>query len=115
MSVQRYSPEAIKRGGGAWMRVHSLGGFVAHESYAALEAECARLREFVRDIVTHGDSWCCGIDGGDLWEMLESHKLIEPVPGGFNPEEHNDSSGCCSPGDDFYRLTWSAALARGGK
>jgi len=47
------------------------------------------------------------IDGAELFEAALKFNLIRPIPGGFDPEEHNDNEGIYpDPGDPWYEYNY---------
>lgn len=57
------------------------------------------------EVWPHGD-----LDGFALQDLAEKHGLIRKIPGGFDPEKHEDVDGVCpEPGDDWYGRTYEPA------
>lgn len=79
---------------------HAIG----HQSTLRLIAEVERLRTFSQWIM---ESECWGLDGGDVQDKALELGIIKAEPGGFDPERHHDATGCCEPGDTFYRVAWA--------
>lgn len=54
--------------------------------------------------------WPMGdVDGGDLQEIAIRCGIIAPVPGGFDPEEHEDEVGYgAEPGDPWFQFTYGS-------
>ena len=51
--------------------------------------------------------WPCfgDIDGADLFDMAVESGVLKEIPGGFNPEIHDDSEGVgAEPGDEWYEI-----------
>ena len=49
------------------------------------------------------DYACTDIDGGHLFDVALKHGIIEKLPGGFNPETHDQAEyEELEPGDPFY-------------
>ena len=49
-----------------------------------------------------------GIDGLDLHDIAEKHRIIVSVPGGFDPRKHRDDYSYAEPGDDWFVLNYEA-------
>ncbi len=47
-----------------------------------------------------------GVDGFELQELAEKHKIILPVPGGFDPDKHTDDFGCAEAGCSWFELNY---------
>jgi hypothetical protein len=60
---------------------------------------------FGRDLL---DSWPVGdIDGDDLFDLALKHRLVVSIPGGFNPEIHEDYEGIGpDPGDPWFKYNF---------
>lgn len=43
----------------------------------------------------------CGIDGGDIFEILLENDILEP-PVPFDPNKHTDRTGSLEAGDDIF-------------
>jgi hypothetical protein len=53
------------------------------------------------------ENWPYGdVDGGDLQDLAEQHGLIRRVPGGFDPDVHEDELGMADPGDSWFVLAY---------
>ena len=61
--VKRYDPMGYDRLSG-YMQQHPEGDYVRHADYAALEAECERLRAQVSALQSDANSWQSGYDKG---------------------------------------------------
>lgn len=47
------------------------------------------------------------VDGADLQELAVKFGIIAPIPGGFDPEEHDDEVGYgAEPGDPWFQFTY---------
>ena len=42
------------------------------------------------------------VECGDLQELAVKPRLLVKVPGGFDPEIHEDFYGCAEPGDPWF-------------
>lgn len=54
------------------------------------------------------------IDGGELFDLSVSYKMIAEIPGGFDPESHLDSEGIGpEKGDPWYEYTFTGGSGPG--
>jgi len=48
-----------------------------------------------------------GVDGFELQDLAEKHRLIVKVPGGYDPEHHFDEFGLApEKGDPWYEIAY---------
>lgn len=47
-----------------------------------------------------------GVDGGDLQEIAVEFGLLTGVPGGFDPEKHEDAECCAERGDPWFMRSY---------
>ena len=47
-----------------------------------------------------------GIDGFNLQDMAEKHGLLRAVPGGFDPDVHDDMGWGLEPGDRWFERNY---------
>ena len=54
------------------------------------------------------------LDDAELFDTLEALALIEPIPGGFDPDKHEGPyTDFLEPGDDYYQMApWLAAAIK---
>jgi hypothetical protein len=50
-----------------------------------------------------------GIDGFDLQDLAEKHGIILSVPGGFDPDKHNDDGYGLESGDPWFERNYRRA------
>ena len=79
----------------------------------SLRAQVAALVAFARQVIEASFEGA-DFDGAYAQEEALRLGLIKEVPGGFDPEVHDDPSGVCEPGDRFYRLAAALAEAKQG-
>lgn len=60
---------------------------------------------FARDLL---DNWPVGdVDGATLFDLATKHGLVVEIPGGFDPEIHEDIEGVCpEKGDPWFRYNF---------
>lgn len=68
----------------------------------ALEAENARLKEFLRWAMREGPWRGNDLDGGSVQTKAEALGLIVKVP--YHPDKHGPTDEDVEPGDDWYAL-----------
>lgn len=47
----------------------------------------------------HGD-----IEASEKFDLARRFNILEPIPGGFDPESHYDETGEAEPGDPWYQF-----------
>ena len=58
-------------------------------------------RELCRDWPT-GD-----VDGAELFDLSKKYRLIKEIPGGFDPDQHDDDCWGCEKGDPWYEWNFN--------
>jgi hypothetical protein len=81
-----------------------LAARVAELRIAELEAHIAKLDPFAKmgewalgDVFDHLD-----LDASEVFDRALELGLLVPIPGGYDPEQHEDEYGGTQPGDPWY-------------
>jgi len=70
---------------------------------AAEIERCVKREAFVEWFFS--DFWNRGVpDEYEAQDKAVECGILKPIPGGFDPNEHHDASGCAEPGDEFFEF-----------
>jgi len=74
----------------------------------------AQIEALVRLADVMVQEWIESGGDSDLFDTLEALALIEPIPGGFDPDKHEGPyTDFLEPGDDYYQMApWLAAAIK---
>ena len=82
--------------------------YIRAELPAEAPIEAPDWEGFGRAIMDYGWPTTVSIEDADIFDLALEYQLIRKIPGGYDPERHNDAHGTCpEPGDDWYEHNFS--------